>query len=85
MMQMQQNANGGSHDYNEVIVDAMAWGDQLPHVIEAVFYINDYNDNLRVRASSVHAAFLSAYHLSKTDVPLLRLDLKNYERPFTLG
>lgn len=61
--------------YNEFIVDGDAWSQHLPAPIEAFFQIND-------GAQADHAAFLNTYHLTPHDVPLVEIDVHNWESPF---
>ena len=61
-------------NYNEVIIDAVSWRDQLPGVIEAI-----YGDR------ALHRRFLVEYGLDATQLPFLTLDRMNWENPFSLG
>ena len=63
--------NQRSDRYNEVVVSAAFWRDHMPSAVEAV--LGD---------EGVHAAFLRAYGLSSRDVPLLTMDLSDFDSPF---
>lgn len=66
--------------YNEVVVPLDAWQQGVPDIIEAFFFTSKDGENM---TRKVHSDFLKTYpQLSRTDVPLLRLDLKSHE-PFT--
>ena len=63
--------NAKSGGYNEIVLDANWWRSHMPAAVEAV-----------VGDASVHAALLKAYGLRAADIPLVELDLKNFEAPF---
>ena len=67
-------ARYASLDYNEIIIDAVSWRDQLPGVIEAI-----YGDR------ALHHRFLREYGLDATQLPFLTIDRMNWENPFSLG
>ena len=63
-----------SLDYNEIIIDAVSWRDQLPGVIEAV-----YGDR------ALHHRFLKEYGLDATQLPFLTINRMDWENPFSLA
>lgn len=63
--------NAGSDRYNEIIVSAEFWRAHMPAAVEAV-----------LGNSEVHAAFVKAYGLRSEEVPLVELDLGDFEAPF---
>ena len=81
--------------YDELIFDAGRFTRDLPRSIEAVFYIhgscNDVGDNFNHNAACepyarrAHANILRRFHLSAERLPLLRLDLFNWNAPFSDG
>lgn len=69
--------DGPSSSYNEAIVDGFYWNAHLPWSIEAI--IGSPGDPNAVR---LHQRFLSHYHLSKDDVPLVTFHKDNPDCPF---
>jgi len=65
--------------YNEVILDGGHYLRNLPYSIEAFYYTSDETSNHVWRA---HQAFLKAYSIPASRVPLLRLDLSRETDPF---
>ena len=58
--------------YNEMIVDAVHWSARLPEAVEAI--IGD---------PGAHQALMDAFpYLSPSDVPLLWLDVDDFDSPF---
>ena len=57
--------------YNEIIIDAPWWRSHLPDVIEGIF-----------GSRELHRAFVSEFGLDET-FPLLHLDTRNWETPFS--
>ena len=55
-----------------MVIDAAVWERQMPASIEAIYSLNGDN---RV-ARDVHAKIVGHFGLSGSDIPLLRLDLK---------
>lgn len=80
---------GWHSGYNEVIVSSGNHNAQLPHAIEAFFYIRGQRDaptdlgygNV-IRTAEAHRAFLAEYGLRAADVPLLEFDPTRWEQPF---
>ena len=67
--------------YNELILNAAAWKESLPDLVEAVF-----SSGNEERARDVRSAFLKHFNVPPADVPLVRFD---YDRirsgdPFVL-
>ncbi|KAL1504518.1 hypothetical protein AB1Y20_010920 [Prymnesium parvum] len=62
-------------EYNEFIVDGDAWTSSLPDTIEAFFQIRD-------GGADAHRAFLKAFRLSEEEVPLVEMDIRNWDAPF---
>ena len=68
------------HDgYNEGVVDAEFWNAQLPHSIDAL--IATPNDP---HADAMYHKFLSTYHITEADVPLVIFDKARTDSPFQL-
>ena len=65
-----------SSEYNEMVLDTIYWRDHLPQAVEAFVGSGE-------KARTAHRAFLSEYGLAEAEVPLLQLDLSNWEAPFT--
>jgi len=57
--------------YNEIVIDATTWYENLPSSVEAFF--GDHG---------THAAFLRLYGLRASDVPLATLELDDFDAPF---
>ena len=66
---------GGEVGYNEFKIDGSWWDQHLPDVVEA--FVGD-----SAEARQQHAAFLDQYGLSADQVPLLSLDVGNWDDPF---
>ena len=70
--------------YNEILVEGAGphsnWMQSLPDTIEAFFTVGDA-DSTSIRGH--HERFLSAYGLSDDEHPLLKLDVNNWESPFS--
>ena len=60
--------------YNEIIVDAKAWRQNLPDCVEAIFGNRVHHQN-----------FLDAYGLTEETHPFLSLDLDDWGSPFRAG
>ena len=65
--------------YNEAVVDAEFWNTQLPHSIDAL--IATPNDP---RAEAMYHKFLSTYHITEADVPLVVFNKAQPDSPFQL-
>ena len=65
--------------YNEVLLDADVWRNNLPGAIEAFFYpVNGVADNVETTVSEargIYQTFLMTYELSSKVVPLLEFDI----------
>lgn len=61
-----------NHLYNEVVIDGSYWRAHLPGAIEAV--LGD---------AAMHRSLIRAFGLSESRVPLLNLDLSNWQAPFS--
>ena len=86
------------HYYNEIIVDEATWRRNLPEGVEAFFYIrrradspdgecNDLPPGTSVflcepYARTVHRTFLETFGKTEEEVPLLELDIFDWETPF---
>lgn len=68
-----------SDHYNEVVVDAHYWNEQLPHSIWAM--ISTPND---IPYRNHYFRFLDEYKLTPADVPLLNFDPSHPEHPFVV-
>ena len=66
--------------YNELILNADVWRENMPDAIEAFFYpvngVVDTSEGTPEDAYDIHRAFLDEYGLTNDDVPLLEFDLK---------
>lgn len=63
--------------YNEVVLDAKVWNDNLPHSIEALLAApNDPH------AEALHRKFLHTYRLTAEDVPLVIFNKERHDCPF---
>ena len=73
------------HKYNEVVIDAYAYADQLPGVIEAFFVLKSSAcaGACIETARQAHRMFHTRYGQRAAEVPLLTLDLADVERPFS--
>ena len=62
-----------SHElfYNEIVIDAPHWRQNLPEAVEAVFGDRD-----------AHRNFLRTFGLSAQTHPFLEIDLTNWDEPF---
>ena len=79
----QQDGIGMHSGYNEVVLDGTHWVEEgLPHAIEAFF---ELAHTPSARLLEAHRQFLSTYHLTSAEVPLLMLQPKNWETPFSLA
>lgn len=65
--------------YNELIMNADVWRENMPQVIEAFFYpvngVVDTSEGTPEDARSIHQSFLLEYGLTADDVPLLEFDV----------
>ena len=68
-----------SRNYNEAVVDAFYWNEQLPHSIEA--FITTPNNPTD---EAMHRRFLYRYHLKASDVPLVIFNKDHIDCPFEL-
>jgi len=70
----------GGCRYNEVVLDGWKYSEQLPNIIEAVFFpINgqvDKWEGSEDSARDVHAKMLQQYDLSAAQLPLLSFDVE---------
>lgn len=75
--------------YSELIFDASYYTEHLPHSIEAVFYLDDNcgdaYDGPKCKDYGIGAqrAIAKFFHLDSAELPLLKLDLWNWNEPFT--
>ena len=82
--------NDGKY-YNELIFDAAYYTEHLPDSIEAVFYLDDdcgdsYDGpKCRDYGYGAHAAIASHFGLDADRLPLLKLDLWNWNAPFSVA
>ena len=65
----------GALAHNEVIIDPRSVTSQLPHSIEAFFFLAGSSIERREAIQNSHRTFLSTYTLTDKQLPLLRLDL----------
>ena len=69
-------------EYNEVIVDAASIEVALPRVVDAFFYMRG---SAPERAARVREQFVAEHHVSAKGFPLVRLDPRNRDAPFSDG
>ena len=75
--------------YNELIFDASYYVEHLPDSIEAVFYLDDNcgdaydGPKCKDYGWGAHHAIASHFGLDSKRLPLLKLDLWNWEAPFS--
>ena len=95
----QQNARWRAADpqqsYNELILDEAAYEAALPGAVDAVFYIpagSCHSKNWAAQGSkceryarAFHRRLAQRYGLPPERLPLLRLDLQNWQTPFALA
>ena len=68
--------------HNEIVVNGHAWEEALPGIIDAIFFEAPGTEE---NARRIHRAFLAQYPaITEADVPLVRFDAMNWERPFSL-
>ena len=70
-MQQQEMAKGS---YNEVVLSAETWVDNMPNTVLAVFYLRRARAEQIAHARQVHANFLKRYRLPSSQVPLIEYD-----------
>lgn len=87
---------GSYEGYNELVVDAEAWLEQLPHSIEAIFFYSNCvkTDTNTPLAHSASCGDAKAYAESVYDkyikmhghgsIPFLNFDSSNWDEPFSL-
>ena len=81
-------AGGGQYSgYNELVMDADAWKDHMPQTIEAVFYPthSECDASCRSKAETTHSKFLHEFGVSSDDYPLLKLDVSDWNSPFSVA
>ena len=80
----QYQTNGGH--YNEIVVDARRFQEQLPMSIEAFWYDAQHSKDGGRTQRAQHAAFLRDFNLREIDVPLLKLEYSSdRQRLFSLA
>lgn len=62
-------------DYNEILIDATHWTNHLPDAIEAFVGESDL-------ARQQHQRFLQQYGLTPDEVPLLKINPIDWDKPF---
>lgn len=67
-------------DYNEIIYDGDAMVGRLPLAIDAFFYLGSKDV-----AANQHAQFVAEFGRAAADIPLVSVDLHNWDQPFRLG
>jgi len=93
MMESQRNVpwSGGVSTYNEVVIDMEQWLAWLPQSIEAVWFLKSGNCYAggsmlcEQFARRVHAQLLQQYGVTDKDLPLLTLDVFNWDKPFAMA
>ena len=72
-------------NYNELVIDDVAWKSHLPGAIDAVFF---YEEGSRDHARHVRDAFAREFGLTEAQVPLLRMHVNGNaldDHPFSLA
>ena len=75
--------------YNEVIMNDQVYKQNLPKSIGAIFYLptpcTDIYDGPKCEdyARGAHRNILRHFKLTEADIPLVKFDYNNWERPFT--
>ena len=80
-------AGGGQYSgYNELVMDADAWQDHMPQTIEAVFYPTHSSATRRAgRRPRRRTQVLREFGVSSDDYPLLKLDVSDWNSPFSVA
>ena len=87
---------GSFKGYNEIVVDAQHWIDELPGSVEGIFRVacRGSDDNLHYGGTASNCAeahdttmelytqFRAAFHLTSNEFPLLELRPWDWETPF---
>jgi hypothetical protein len=68
---------------NEIVISSAVFEHHLPSSIEAMFYPLGCSDDCEAQTRSVHAAVCRRY--PSADIPLLVLNLANWQEPFALS
>ena len=66
--------------YSQIIVDAHAWIQNLPHTIGAFFYVRGSSEANVGWAKWAHTEFHKVY--PGAEAPLVSLDLGDWDNPF---
>ena len=74
MMIAQQKVLEPMGGYNEVILDSNFWVKNLPRTVMAVFVHKGAPEADVETSKRVHAAFLSEYHITDSETPLVEYD-----------
>jgi hypothetical protein len=75
---LEMSSTTGS-SYNEVVVSTSIWVAHLPATIAAISF-----NSGEAKAREVHRAFLQHFGRTAAQTPLVRLDLRNLQAPFSL-
>jgi len=68
-------------EHNEIIIESMEWNDAVPALVDAFFVKKGHDQD---GAREQHRKFLAEYPtLDEVDVPLLELDVVEWENPLT--
>jgi len=68
--------------YNEIILDGVAWGKD-PALTEAIFVTKGSSTSILKDARDMNRRFCQAFGLDLAEHPLIILDTKNWESPFS--
>lgn len=74
------HAAEGPDNYNELVFDAKSWSEHVADTIEAFFVTSTTDAAFTITQRQM---YLEEYQKAPEDVPLLSLDLSNFEAPFT--
>jgi hypothetical protein len=77
----------GRDQINELIIDTGCVNERLPHSIDAIFYPSACGpgSSCRREAEEAHSGFLTTYGLTADESPLVRVDVHDWDTPFSRG
>jgi len=74
------------YPYNEIVVSGKARVDNLPHTVEAIFYPKTANcsagSQCLMEVQNMQKDMMAEFGLTSAEMPLLELDLSNWQVPF---
>eukprot|EP00966_Prymnesium_polylepis_P186346 4319261-Prymnesium_polylepis.1 len=78
---LEQPTCGKGRGYNEVVVDTTPGRYPVPEIIQA-FFVRWDEDVAPTR--QIHRQFLSSYEVTAEQHPLVKLDLNDWDHPFSI-